>query len=146
MNKLDVRQSPLFKHVDLQTAGIGRNLNLTLEPIPGIVDARRHSLWIRTDRTSWCTRSGCWWCGNYFQILSGHLHEIKQADDPETMLEEKVAAYREEFMNPYKAAARGFIDAVILPEESRAKIARGLDMLSQKVDNLPRKKHGNIPL
>ena len=42
-------------------------------------------------------------------------------------------------MNPYKAAARGFIDAVIMPEESRAKIARGLDMLSQKVDNLPRK-------
>lgn len=75
-----------------------------------------------------------------------YKHEIKQADDPEAMLEEKVAAYREEFMNPYKAAARGFIDAVILPEESRAKIARGLDMLSQKVDNLPRKKHGNIPL
>ena len=49
-------------------------------------------------------------------------------------------------MNPYKAAARGFIDAVILPEESRTKIARGLEMLAQKVNNLPRKKHGNIPL
>ena len=82
MNKLDVRQSPLFKHVYwrlqeleetwilpvivqtclLQTAGIEKNLNLTLEPIQDIVDARRRSLWIRTARTSWCKRSGCWWC------------------------------------------------------------------------------------
>ena len=74
-----------------------------------------------------------------------YKHEIKQADDPEAMLEEKVAAYREEFMNPYKAAARGFIDAVILPEESREKIARGW-ICFPKVDNLPRKKHGNIPM
>tara|TARA_B100000900_G_scaffold103335_1_gene85630 strand:+ start:541 stop:2070 length:1530 start_codon:yes stop_codon:yes gene_type:complete len=75
-----------------------------------------------------------------------YKNEIRQADDPQAMLDEKVEAYRQEFMNPYKAAARGFIDAVILPEESRTKIAKGLDMLAQKVNNLPRKKHGNIPL
>ena len=44
--------------------------NSTREPIPDTVDARRRSLWIRTARTSWCTRSGCWWCGLSFRFIS----------------------------------------------------------------------------
>lgn len=72
--------------------------------------------------------------------------EIKEADDSEAKLQEKVDEYTETFANPYRAAARGFIDEVILPRETRKKILSGLEMLKNKVDVLPRKKHGNIPL
>lgn len=73
-------------------------------------------------------------------------NEIKQANDPEAMLAEKVDEYTRKFADPYRAAARGFVDEVIEPQETRAKIMKALQMLNNKVDNLPRKKHGNIPL
>lgn len=72
--------------------------------------------------------------------------EIKAADDPEAVLQEKEQEYREKFAHPYRAAARGFIDEVILPEETRRKLLRAFAMLENKVARLPKKKHGNIPL
>lgn len=72
--------------------------------------------------------------------------EIAQADDPEAKLKEKEAEYTLKFANPYRAADRGFVDEVILPEQTRKKLIRAFKMLENKVDNLPRKKHGNIPL
>lgn len=73
-------------------------------------------------------------------------HEIAAADDKAAKLAEKVADYTEKFANPYKAASRGFVDEVIMPEQTRAKLIRAFAMLENKVDKLPRKKHGNIPL
>ncbi|MEZ4685939.1 MAG: acyl-CoA carboxylase subunit beta [Bacteroidia bacterium] len=73
-------------------------------------------------------------------------NEIQAADDPEAKLQEKVDEYTETFANPYKAAARGFIDEVIFPEETRLKLIRAFAMLENKARKLPRKKHGNIPL
>ena len=52
----------------------------------------------------------------------------------------------ETFAHPYKAAARGFIDEVIFPRETRLKVIKALTMLENKVVNLPKKKHDNIPL
>ena len=72
--------------------------------------------------------------------------EISKAENPEAKLQEKVDEYTEMFAHPYKAAERGFIDEVIKPEETRERLLRGFEMLENKVDNLPRKKHGNIPL
>jgi len=72
--------------------------------------------------------------------------EIKESQDPDAKLQEKVDEYTKAFANPYRAAARGFIDEVILPENTRRKLARAFDMLENKVKNLPKKKHGNIPL
>ena len=57
-----------------------------------------------------------------------------------------VAAYRDEFANPYVAAARGYVDDVIRPSETRPRLIRALDMLADKRDTNPPKKHGNIPL
>jgi propionyl-CoA carboxylase beta chain len=59
---------------------------------------------------------------------------------------EKVAEYRQKFSNPYVAAERGFVDAVIPPRTTRPEIVRALRQLSSKRQTLPRKKHGNIPL
>lgn len=72
--------------------------------------------------------------------------EISDAADPAARMEEKVTAYAERFSNPYQAAERGFIDEVIMPSQTRVKILRGFDMLENKVEQMPRKKHGNIPL
>ncbi len=72
--------------------------------------------------------------------------EIADAEDPEAKLQEKVDEYTLKFANPYRAAHRGFIDEVITPSETRDKLIRGFKMLENKVDKLPRKKHGNIPL
>ena len=72
--------------------------------------------------------------------------EIESAADPVAKLDEKVAEYAEKFANPYGAAARGFIDEVIDPSETRIKLIKGYSMLQNKVVNMPRKKHGNIPL
>jgi len=58
----------------------------------------------------------------------------------------KVAEFRERFANPFVAAERGFIDDVIEPRETRAKVIRALRMLATKVDANPRRKHGNLPL
>jgi propionyl-CoA carboxylase beta chain len=72
--------------------------------------------------------------------------EIRTAPDPEAKRRELVEAYRARFSNPYVAAGRGFIDDVIDPRDTRPKIIRALEMLHNKVDSNPPKKHGNIPL
>ena len=72
--------------------------------------------------------------------------EISEAEDPEAKLQEKVDEYTLKFANPYRAAHRGFVDEVILPSDTRKKLLRCFKMLENKVDKLPRKKHGNIPL
>jgi propionyl-CoA carboxylase beta chain len=72
--------------------------------------------------------------------------EIDAAENPTQKLDEKVADYAEKFANPYGAAAHGYIDEVIVPETTRAKLLKAFTMLQNKVCNMPRKKHGNIPL
>lgn len=72
--------------------------------------------------------------------------EIEKADDPTAKKEELLNAYNDKFMNPYIAAEHGYVDEVILPEETREKIAGAFRMLKTKDRSLPRKKHGNIPL
>jgi propionyl-CoA carboxylase beta chain len=72
--------------------------------------------------------------------------EIEKAPDREKALTEKEAEYRDKFANPYLAASRGYIDAVIEPNETRPRLIRSLEILQNKVDSNPRKKHGNIPL
>ena len=59
---------------------------------------------------------------------------------------QKIADFRERFANPFIAAERGYIDDVIEPRETRPRVIRALRMLENKVDTMPRKKHGNIPL
>ncbi len=72
--------------------------------------------------------------------------EIAQAENPAEKLKEKVDEYTTKFANPYRAAHRGYIDEVIYPDQTRAKLIRAFEMLENKVDVLPKKKHGNIPL
>ncbi|MHB1417520.1 MAG: acyl-CoA carboxylase subunit beta [Chloroflexota bacterium] len=72
--------------------------------------------------------------------------EIESAADHEAVLQEKIQQYRDMFANPYVAAGRGFIDNVIEPRFTRPKLIAALDMLKDKQDSLPPKKHGNIPL
>jgi propionyl-CoA carboxylase beta chain len=73
-------------------------------------------------------------------------HEIKEAKDKEKAIDEKVAEYTEKFANPYIAAERGYIDDVIEPKTTRARLYNALKMLENKKDSNPPKKHGNIPL
>ncbi len=72
--------------------------------------------------------------------------EIAEADDPEAATEARIEEYREAFAHPYVAAARGYVDDVIDPRETRPRLISALDMLQNKRDANPRKKHGNIPL
>ncbi|MDA0945850.1 MAG: hypothetical protein RLZZ314_1682 [Bacteroidota bacterium] len=72
--------------------------------------------------------------------------EISASSDPSAKLAEKEAEYAEMFAHPYNAAGRGYVDEVIHPRETRIKLIRAFDMLSQKAVKLPRKKHSNIPL
>jgi len=72
--------------------------------------------------------------------------EIAQADDPEAATEARIQEYREAFAHPYVAAARGYVDDVIDPRETRPRLISGLDMLRNKRDRNPRRKHGNLPL
>lgn len=72
--------------------------------------------------------------------------DIKEASNPEQKWQEKEAEYAALFANPYNAAARGFVDEVIEPSQTRKKLIKAFSMLSNKVDHLPKKKHGNIPL
>jgi len=72
--------------------------------------------------------------------------EISSAEDKEAKWKEMEQLYSDTFANPYRAAERGFIDAVIVPEETRQKLIHAFKMLENKVVNNPRKKHGNIPL
>jgi propionyl-CoA carboxylase beta chain len=72
--------------------------------------------------------------------------EIQEAADSEAKWKEKESEYAELFANPYNAAARGYVDEVIKPHQTREKLIKAFAMLENKVDKLPRKKHGNIPL
>lgn len=72
--------------------------------------------------------------------------EIAEAADKETKMKEKEAEYASKFANPYGAAARGYIDEVILPEQTRERLIRAYDMLRNKALSGPKRKHGNIPL
>ncbi|TNE81801.1 MAG: acyl-CoA carboxylase subunit beta [Bacteroidetes bacterium] len=72
--------------------------------------------------------------------------EIQSADDQEAAWKEKEQEYGDIFANPYRAAERGFIDEVIYPEETRGRLIRAFKALENKAVNVPRKKHGNIPL
>jgi propionyl-CoA carboxylase beta chain len=73
-------------------------------------------------------------------------NELNEAEDPETRRQQLVDQYREQFANPYIAAARGYIDDVIEPSETRPRVIEALEMLRNKRDANPPKKHGNIPL
>jgi acetyl-CoA carboxylase carboxyltransferase component len=72
--------------------------------------------------------------------------EIAEAPDPEARRAELVAEYRARFANPYVAASYGFVDDVIEPKETRPRLINALEMLQNKRDQNPPKKHGNIPL
>lgn len=72
--------------------------------------------------------------------------EIAEAANPEEKWKEKEAEYADLFANPYRAAERGIVDDVILPEETREKLIAAFKMLENKAETLPYKKHGNIPL
>lgn len=72
--------------------------------------------------------------------------EIAAAGDPDAERERLIREYREQFANPYIAAARGYIDDVIEPQETRPRLIEALKMLQNKRDTNPPKKHGNIPL
>ena len=73
-------------------------------------------------------------------------NEISASSDPVAKLAEKEKEYNEHFANPYRAAERGYVDEVIKPEDTREKLIKAFKMLENKVDVLPKKKHGNIPL
>ena len=73
-------------------------------------------------------------------------NEIAKAADPAKARAAFVADYREKFANPYKAAELGFIDEVIYPRTLRARLHRSLELLKDKRDDNPPKKHSNIPL
>ncbi|MCZ7611325.1 MAG: acyl-CoA carboxylase subunit beta [Ignavibacterium sp.] len=72
--------------------------------------------------------------------------EIDSSENPEQELELKLNEYIEKFANPYIAAERGFLDDIIDPKETRKVLINAFDLLKNKVDNNPKKKHSNIPL
>lgn len=75
-----------------------------------------------------------------------YRRELQQAADPVARRAELVSDYTEKYANPYNAAERGYIDDVIDPAETRVKLIAGLKMLQTKRAELPRRKHGNMPL
>ncbi|MDQ4065168.1 MAG: methylmalonyl-CoA carboxyltransferase, partial [Actinomycetota bacterium] len=75
-----------------------------------------------------------------------HRKQIAAADDPESKRAELIADYSERFSTPYIAAERGYVDAVIEPQETRRKLVAALEMLRSKRETIPQRKHGNIPL
>ena len=75
-----------------------------------------------------------------------YRRELQQAADPVARRAELVADYTEKYANPYSAAERGYVDDVIDPAETRIKLINGLQMLQTKREELPRRKHGNMPL
>jgi propionyl-CoA carboxylase beta chain len=75
-----------------------------------------------------------------------YRRELAAASDQAATRQQKVDEFRERFANPFIAAERGYVDDVIEPHETRPRVIRALRMLENKVDTMPRKKHGNIPL
>jgi propionyl-CoA carboxylase beta chain len=75
-----------------------------------------------------------------------YRRELAEAEDPVALATELEEEFREKFAHPYLAARRGYVDDVIDPRQTRARLIAGLDILSNKRDRNPPKKHGNIPL
>jgi acetyl-CoA carboxylase carboxyltransferase component len=75
-----------------------------------------------------------------------HRKEINAAEDPTAKREEKIQEYDGLFSNPYQAANRGYIDAVIEPGETRSRLIDALEVMCSKRETRPPKKHGNIPV
>lgn len=72
--------------------------------------------------------------------------EIENAENAEAKLQEKIEEYRKRFANPYQAASMGYVDDVILPEETRPQLIRSLEAIREKRQELPSRKHGNFPV
>jgi acetyl-CoA carboxylase carboxyltransferase component len=75
-----------------------------------------------------------------------HRKEIKAAKDPAAKRQEKINEYENLFSNPYQAATRGYIDAVITPDQTRQRLIEALEIMCTKREMRPAKKHGNIPM
>jgi len=75
-----------------------------------------------------------------------YRRELERAANRDDLRNQKIDEFRDRFANPYVAAERGFVDAVIQPHETRKKLIHALEMLDTKRDKNPLKKHGNIPL
>jgi propionyl-CoA carboxylase beta chain len=75
-----------------------------------------------------------------------YRRELAAAADQDAVRRQKTEEFRDRFANPFVAAERGYVDDVIEPHETRARVIRALRMLENKVDTMPKKKHGNIPL
>ena len=75
-----------------------------------------------------------------------YRREIAKSADPEAEASARADEFRDKFASPYIAAERGFIDEVIEPKQTRPKLIRALELLENKRDTNPPKKHGNIPL
>jgi propionyl-CoA carboxylase beta chain len=75
-----------------------------------------------------------------------YKRELQAAHNAEEVRQAKIDEYRDQFASPFVAAERGYVDDIIEPHETRAKVIRALRMLANKSDTMPRKKHGNIPL
>lgn len=75
-----------------------------------------------------------------------YRREISEADDPDALRQQLLSEYKEKFANPYLAASHGYLDAVIEPSQTRAVLINALQMLQNKRDANPPKKHGNVPL
>jgi acetyl-CoA carboxylase carboxyltransferase component len=72
--------------------------------------------------------------------------EIMKADDQDAKRAECIKEYEDLFNNPFVAASRGYIDAIIEPKETRMRLNEALEILSTKSESLPPKKHGNLPV
>lgn len=79
-------------------------------------------------------------------VFRKELAKIDNPDEQAKKIAEYIEQYRDQFANPYIAAARGYVDEVIEPDQTRPKLINALAMLDSKVDQNPKKKHGNIPL
>jgi acetyl-CoA carboxylase carboxyltransferase component len=75
-----------------------------------------------------------------------HRRDLLASDDPATLRKQLVGQYEEEYVSPYIAAERGFIDDVVDPAETRRLLSRSLELLRSKREELPKRKHGNVPL
>ncbi|HUG41335.1 MAG TPA: carboxyl transferase domain-containing protein, partial [Longimicrobiales bacterium] len=75
-----------------------------------------------------------------------HRREIKDSDDPEATRAKLIEQYEKKFSNPYRAAERGYVDDVIEPATTRVRLIQSLRMLLTKREQVPARKHGNIPL
>jgi methylmalonyl-CoA decarboxylase subunit alpha len=79
-------------------------------------------------------------------IISSYRQEIKASDNPAETRKKKIEEYEEAFNNPYIAAERGYVDAVIRPSETRARLIDSLEIMATKSEASPPKKHGNLPV